>query len=109
MSQITFEYEKKQYTLEYTLKTAAMAERDGLSIEKLGDNPAVQIPILFHWSFYRHHKGITKEMTAKIYKEIKDKKGLIRALMDMYADAVNALIDDTDDDEEMGNANWTLT
>ena len=109
MSQITFEYEKKQYTLEYTLKTAAMAERDGLSIEKLGDNPAVQIPILFHWSFYRHHKGITKEMTAKIYKEIKDKKGLIRALMDMYADAVNALIDDTDDEEEMGNANWTLT
>ena len=108
MSQISFEYEKKPYTLEYTLKTAAMAERDGLSIDKLGDNPAVQIPILFHWAFYRHHKGITKDMTAKIYKEIRDKNGLLRVLVDMYADAVNALMDTDEDGEDSGNANWTL-
>lgn len=109
MSQITFEFEKKQYTLEYTLKTAALAERDGFSIGTLEEKPAVQIPLLFHWAFYRHHKGITKDMTAKIYKEIRDKKGIIAALMDMYAEAVNALIDLDDEEEDQGNANWTLT
>ncbi len=110
MSQISFEHENKQYILEYTRKTAAMAERDGLELGLLGDKPAVMIPLLFHWSFYRHHKGITKDMTSKIFKEIRDKKGLINALSDMYADAVNALIDVDDDDEgDAGNANWTLT
>lgn len=109
MSQISFEYENKQYTLEYTLKTAALAERDGLMIDLLGDKPATMIPLLFHWSFYRHHKGITKDMTNKIYKQIRDKNGIVRALSDMYADAVNALIDVDEDEEESGNANWTLT
>lgn len=109
MSQITFENEGKQYTLEYTLKTAAMAENDGFVLDMLGDKPARMIPLLFHWSFYRHHKGITKDMTAKIYKGIRDKNGLVRALADMYADAVNALIDVDEDDGDQGNANWTLT
>ena len=109
MSQISFEYEEKQYTLEYTLKTAAMAERDGFMIDMLGDKPATMIPLLFHWAFYRHHKGITKDMTAKIYKGIRDKNGLVRALSDMYADAVNALIDADEDEEDQGNANWTLS
>ena len=48
-------------------------------------------------------------MTAKIFKEIRDKKGLINALSDMYADAVNALIDVDDEKGDAGNANWTLT
>lgn len=109
MSKITFEHEDKQYELEYTLKTAAMAERDGFMIDMLGDKPAVMIPLLFHWSFYRHHKGITKDMTSRIYKDIRDKNGLVRALSDMYADAVNALVDVDDDEENSGNANWTLT
>jgi hypothetical protein len=47
-------------------------------------------------------------MTAKIYKEIRDKNGLIRALIDMYAEAVNALMDTDEDEDESGNANWTL-
>ena len=108
MSQISFEYGEKTYTLEYTLKTAGLAERDGLDVDDIGNKPATQIPLLFHWAFYRHHKGITKEQTAKIYKEIRDKNGLIRALVDMYAEAINALIDDEEEDET-GNANWTLT
>ena len=48
-------------------------------------------------------------MTAKIYKGIRDKNGLVRALSDMYAEAVNALIDVDEDEEDQGNANWTLT
>ena len=80
MSQISFEHENKQYTLEYTLKTAAMAERDGLELGLLGDKPAVMIPLLFHWSFYRHHKGITKDMTVEgPVKQKRNHTGITRA------------------------------
>lgn len=104
--QIEFEYENKQYTLEYTLRTAGLAEQDGFVLEKIGENPATMIPLLFHWAFYRHHRGITKKQTEAIYAFIRKKNELIAALTEMYAEAINALVDTEDADE--GNANWTL-
>jgi hypothetical protein len=105
--QITFEFEKKQYTLEYTLRTAGQANEDGFILDELGDKPALMIPKLVYWAFARHHRGITRKHTEGIYEWIKDKNGFITALAEMYADAVNALVDD--DDENEGNANWTLS
>jgi len=104
--QISFEYEKKPYTLEYTLRTAGQANDDGFILDQLGEKPALMIPKLVYWAFVRHHKGITRKQTDEIYAWIRDKNGFISALAEMYADAVNALID-TDEDEQ-GNANWTL-
>lgn len=106
MKQITFDYNGKEYTLAYTLRSAGLAEKDGFVIDKLGESPATMIPLLFHWSFYRYHKGITKKQTEEIYTFIRKKNELISALAEMYADAVNALVDIEDEDE--GNANWTL-
>lgn len=103
--QISFEYEKKQYTLEYTLRTAGQANEDGLILDQLGDKPAQMIPLLVYWAFVRHHKGITRKQTETIYNWIRDKSGFVTALAGMYADAVNALVDD---DEDEGNANWTI-
>ncbi len=105
--QISFEYEKKQYTLEYTLRTASRANEDGFVLDEMGEKPALMIPKLVYWAFVRHHKGITKQQTETIYEWIRDKTGFITALAEMYAEAVNALIDD--DEEEKGNANWTLS
>ena len=105
--QITFEYEKKEYVLEYTLRTAGQANEDGLIIDQISEKPAMMIPKLVHWAFVRHQKGITKKQTEEIYQWITDKNGFITALAEMYADAVNALVD-TDDKNE-GNANWTLS
>lgn len=102
--QISFEYEKKQYTLEYTLRTAGQANEDGLILDQLGDKPAQMIPLLVYWAFVRHHKGITRKQTETIYNWIRDKSGFVTALAGMYADAVNALVDDEDE----GNANWTI-
>ena len=104
--QITFEHEKKQYTLEYTLRTAGQANEDGFILDELGDKPALMIPKLVYWAFMRHHRGITRKQTEGIYEWIKDKNGFITALAEMYADAVNALVDD---EENEGNANWTLS
>lgn len=104
--QITFEYEKKEYVLEYTLRTAGQANEDGFVLDQLGDKPALMIPKLVYWAFVRHNKGITRKQTETIYEWIRDKNGFVTALAEMYADAVNALVDD---EEEEGNANWTLS
>lgn len=104
--QISFEFEKKQYTLEYTLRTAGQANEDGFILDQLGDKPALMIPKLVYWAFARHHRGITRKQTEDIYAWIKDKSGFITALAEMYAEAVNALVDD--DEESAGNANWTI-
>ncbi len=104
--QITFEYEKKQYVLEYTLRTAGQANEDGFILDELGEKPALMIPKLVYWAFVRHNKGITRKQTENIYAWITDKSGFITALAEMYAEAVNALVDD---EESAGNANWTLS
>lgn len=105
--QITFEYEDKPYILEYTLRTAGQANEDGFVLDQLGDKPALMIPKLVYWAFIRHQKWITRQKTDDIYKWIRDKTGFITALGEMYAEAVNALVDD--DEEEAGNANWTMS
>ncbi len=104
--QVSFEFEKKQYTLEYTLRTAGQANEDGFILDQLSDKPALMIPKLVYWSFVRHHRGITRKQTETIYEWIRDKNGFVTALAEMYAEAVNALVDDEDDE---GNANWTMS
>ena len=105
--QIRFEYENKQYTLEYSLRTASRANEDGFVLDEMGNKPALMIPKLVYWAFVKNHKGITRQQTDAIYAWIRDKNGFITALAEMYAEAVNALIDD-DDEDATGNANWTL-
>ena len=104
--QIQFEYEKKQYTLEYTLRTAGQANEDGFVLDQLGDKPALMIPKLVYWAFVRHNRGITRKQTETIYEWIRDKNGFVTALAEMYAEACNALVDD---EEDAGNANWTMS
>jgi len=106
--QITFEFEKKQYVLEYTLRTAGQANEDGFILDQLGDKPALMIPKLVYWAFVRHQRGITRKQAETIYEWIRDKNSFVTALAEMYAEAVNALVDD-DDEDNAGNANWTLS
>ena len=108
MSQITFKADGKEYTLEYTLRTAALAERNGLNVQEIDTNPAFQIPILVNGAFQRHHKGMTRKQTDELYAGINKKNDFISALIEMYVEAVNALVD-TEDDSDEGNPNWTLT
>ncbi len=104
--QITFEYEDKPYTLEYTLRTAGQANEDGFVLEQMSEKPALMIPKLVYWAFIRHHKNITRAKTEEIYAWIRDKQGFVTAVGEMYAEAVNALVDDG---EDAGNANWTMS
>lgn len=104
---ISFSHNDKNYTLEFTLRTAGQCEQDGFVLEALGDKPATMIPLLFYWAFAKNHRGMTKKQTSAIYDDMNHKTELVSALGDMYAEAVTALVDAEEEDE--GNANWTLT
>lgn len=104
---ISFEHGGKNYTLEYTLRTAGQCEQDGFVLENLTEKPATMIPLLFYWSFVAHHRGITRQQTSEIYKDITHKTQLVTTLGEMYSEAVNALID-SEEEESEGNANWTV-
>ena len=106
MSQIKFKADGKEYTLEYTLRTAAIAEKNGLNVQEIDTNPAFQIPILVNGAFQAHHKGIPSKQTNELYASITKKNDFISALVEMYAEAVNALVD-TEDESDEGNPNWT--
>ena len=105
--QVFFENEGKTYTLEYNLRTAGQANEDGFVLDELAEKPALMIPKLVHWAFQKNHRGITKRQTEEIYKGIRRKTDFVTALAEMYAEAVNALVDVDDTDE--GNANWTVS
>jgi hypothetical protein len=107
MAQIHYKDGKKDYTLEYTLQTAGQCAKDGFVLSEITTKPAAMIPLLIHWAFVQHHRGITKSQTAVIYERMNHKQELLEQLISMYAEAVNALVDDDEDAE--GNANWTLT
>ena len=104
---IVFEHDGKEYTLEYTLRTAALANQDGFVLDELGDKLALMVPKLVYWAFNKNHKNVTRKMSDEIFSEITQKNEFIAALAEMYAEACNALIDDEDGDT--GNANWTLS
>lgn len=103
---ISFTHNDKNYTLEFSLRTAGQCEQDGFVLETLGDKPATMIPLLFHWAFAKNHRGMTKKQTSAIYDDMNHKSDLVAALADMYAEAVTALVDEEEEPE--GNANWTM-
>ena len=56
----------REYTLEYSRRTVAKAERAGLDINKIDTAPMTMIPLLFWGAFLMHHPSMTKEQTDAI-------------------------------------------
>ena len=110
-SQINFEYNGKRYCLEYTRETVKQLEGAGFNINDIGDKPATRIEQLWEGAFLAHHKkAIGDGVTMKIYAQIKDKKGLLKKLAEMYNATLAYLLPDEDEEEgNEGNVEWTAT
>lgn len=106
MSKITISYDKKEYVLEYSRQSVRTMEAQGFVIDDISAKPMMMIPMLFQGAFIKNHRGIKRNLMDEIYEEINDKTGLISALMEMYADTLNTLMDDKAD---AGNATWAVT
>lgn len=103
--QISFEYEGKQYTLEFTRKSIEMMERQGFNINDITEKPMTTLPALFAGAFIAHHRFVKREIIDEIYSKLTNKQELLQKLAEMYNEPLEALMEDPDNNE--GNVvNW---
>ena len=101
--QLNFEYGGKEYTLEYTRESVKQMEREGFVAGDIVNKPMLTLPKLFAGAFKAHHKYDTKQKQIdEIFELFKNKQALVEKLAEMYAEPMEALIDDESVDE--GNA-----
>lgn len=103
MKQIVFEFEDKEYTLEYTRNSVRAMERRGFVADDLATKPMTVLPDLFAGAFLSKHSTVKREKIDAIYNKMGDKQKLIAALIDMYNDTIETLMEEPDE----GNVSWT--
>lgn len=101
--QLTFEYNGKQYTLEFTRATVRELESKGFIANDIETKPMTILPDLFAGAFLAHHRFEKRSSINEIYRNLKDKAMLIRCLAEMYNDPISTLLDEP----EEGNVSWT--
>ena len=112
-TKITVKYQKNEYTLEYSRNAVKQMEQQGFVLDKISEQPMNMVPLLVYGAFMKHHKGIKRNLVDEIYDHITDKvgdgeNGFIQALLEMYAETVNTLTDNSSVEE--GNAaTWKVS
>ena len=105
--QLSFNYEGKDYTLEFTRRTVAEMERKGFIAADIMDKPMSSLPALFAGAFLAHHRFEKQEVINAIFDKLTKKEDLIGKLAEMYNEPIMALVEEPEEDK--GNVNWTAT
>lgn len=93
--QINFNYNGKEYTLEYTRESVKQMEREGFVASDIVTKPMLTLPKLFAGAFKAHHKYDTKQKQIdEIFELFKSKQALVEKLAEMYAEPMETLMDD---------------
>lgn len=101
--EIHFPYGGTEYTLKFTLNSVKVLEQAGFVLEEIETKPTVRVQQLFEGAFIANHRGIKRKTIDDIWNTLKRKDDLVTALVEMYADARNSLVEDE------GNEDWTIT
>ena len=101
--QLTFSFNGKDYTLEYTRSTVRQMENEGFVASDIETKPLTVLPALFAGAFLAHHRFEKKPVIDEIYSKLKDKQSLIERLAEMYNEPISSLLDEP----EEGNLEWT--
>lgn len=101
---ITFNFEGKEYTLEFTRSTIKTMERQGFVISDIATKPMTTLPVLFAGAFLAHHRFIKQEVIEKIFAKLTDKDLLVEKLAEMYNEPIEAMMEEPEEDE--GNLSW---
>lgn len=100
--QINFEYEGKEYTLEFTRESIKQMEREGFVLEDVVRKPMLTLPVFFAGAFKAHHKYDTKQKKIEeIFEKFTNKQALFSKLVDMYQYPMETMLDE---DTQEGNA-----
>lgn len=104
MSKIVLKHENKEYVLEYSRQSVKTMESQGFVLDEITSKPMTMIPLLFSGAFFKNCKGVKRSLVDDIYDAIGDKTALMQALMEMYAETLSTLTDDSGE----GNVTWTM-
>lgn len=102
--QIIFEFEGKEFTLEYTRKTIETMERQGFVASDIIEKPMSTLPALFAGAFLAHHRFVKREVIDRIFEKMTNRQELIGKLAEMYNEPIESLMNDPEEDE--GNVTW---
>lgn len=105
--QLKFEYNDKEYTLEFTRKTVTEMEKKGFVAAEVETKPMTTLPALFEGAFLAHHRFEKKEVINEIFSNMTDKEGLIGKLAEMYNEPIMALVEEPE--ENTKNVKWTAS
>lgn len=105
--QLTFTYEGKDYTLEFTRRTVAEMEKRGFIASDITDKPMTTLPALFAGAFLAHHRFVKEDIIDNIYSKLTKKEDLIGKLAEMYNEPILTLVEEPEEAE--GNLDWTAT
>lgn len=105
--QLTFTYDGKDYTLEFTRRTVAEMEKKGFIASDITDKPMTTLPALFAGAFLAHHRFVKEDIINDIYSKLTKKEDLIGKLAEMYNEPILTLVEEPDEAE--GNLDWTAT
>lgn len=105
--QLTFTYDDKDYTLEFTRRTVAEMEKKGFIASDITDKPMTTLPALFAGAFLAHHRFVKEDIINDIYSKLTKKEDLIGKLAEMYNEPILALVEEPEKAE--GNLDWTAT
>ena len=105
--QLNFEFEGKEYTLEFTRRTVTEMERKGFVVQDVERKPMTTLPTLFAGAFLAHHRGVRHVIIDRIFAHMTNKEELIGKLAEMYNEPILTLVDEPEESE--GNLKWTAT
>ena len=105
--QLTFTYDGKDYTLEFTRRTVAEMEKKGFIASDITGKPMTTLPALFAGAFLAHHRFVKEDIINDIYSKLTKKEDLIGKLAEMYNEPILALVEEPEKAE--GNLDWTAT
>jgi len=106
MSVLKIAYKNKQYELGFTRNAVVAMERNGFNINEMSTKPMTMLPMFWEGAFMAYNKGIKRSLMDEIYQNIRDKQGLLEALTELYAETLNTLTDEPEEDK--GNATWEI-
>lgn len=105
LKSVTLEYNGSIYTLEFNRRTAAMVERQyGFSMNELTSGKISFLPDLFRCALVMHHPKMKQETADMLFDLMDDKQGLMICLVELYANAINSLMESP---EEGKGISWT--
>ncbi len=82
---VTFNFESKEYRLEFDRRTALLTEKSGFNLAEIGSKPHSNVPLLVWGAFQKNHKKVSSDEAMRIFGALGSKTELINRLIDEYS------------------------